>query len=387
MDVAISPVFIKTIKSTKKITVSEGGTRSGKTYAILQVIIFYWCKNYTGLTITIARKSYNVLKTTAMRDFMEIMQAAGLWDRRKWNATDHTYNLNGNLIEFVGMDNADKKRGAKRDILYLNEATEFFLEDWRQFIIRTKRKVYIDYNPSEEFHWLYDEIHPREDCDIIHSTYLDNYAFLPPEQIEEIEYYRKVDPDFWRVYGLGLRAVKSERVYTQFDYFQSWGDLNDVPAFYYGLDFGYNNPTALILCGITDKANYWEEKFYKTGLSTSEMISAVKQFTDIRNFPVYCDSARPDLIDDLCAAGVNAFPAEKAVFEGIQHVKSKKLYICASSENLIREIKFYSFKRVLEGGKEVISDEPVKINDHLVDAGRYGTYTPHKDSYSNWAVV
>ena len=200
LEIGIGPTFIKNYNSVKKITVDQGSARSGKTYAIIQLLVFYWCKNFTGLKITIARKEFSSLKTTAMLDFFDILNSAGLYRKANWNATDHIYMLNGNRIEFVGMDKADKKRGAKRDILFLNEVTEFKIDDWRQFIIRTgsnilpQTRIYMDYNPSEEFHWIYDEILARDDKGIllrddveyIQTTYLDN-PFLPQDTVDQIE--------------------------------------------------------------------------------------------------------------------------------------------------------------------------------------------------------
>ena len=157
-------VFKHLNASNKRITIEQGGTRSGKTYNILIWLIFDYCANNKGKIVTVARKTFPALRTSAMRDFFEILRTYNIYSEEYHNKSNSEYYLNGNLVEFISLDQPTKVRGRKRDLLYVNEANELFWEDWQQLVFRTKEKIIIDYNPSDEFHWIYDKVKTREDA-------------------------------------------------------------------------------------------------------------------------------------------------------------------------------------------------------------------------------
>jgi phage terminase large subunit len=167
-------VFEHLHTSDKKIIVEQGGTRSGKTYNIVSWIIFDYCTQHSGKTITICRKTFPSLRATVMRDFLEILKAHDLYNEASHNKSSSEYKLFGNLVEFISLDMPVKVRGRKRDLLYCNEANELFFEDFQQLLLRTDGRVILDYNPSDEFHWIYDKVLTRDDCDFYKTTYLDN---------------------------------------------------------------------------------------------------------------------------------------------------------------------------------------------------------------------
>ena len=166
LNIEVSPVFVRNIQSTKRIRCNQGGTRSSKTYSILQVLIVEALQE-TGKVITICRKTFSSLKGTAMRDFFEILKNADLYSEKNHNKSDSLYELNGNLFEFVGLDQPQKKRGAKRDKLFINEANDLTYEDWTQLRLRTKGVIYIDYNPSDEFHWIYEKVNQDRTANLL----------------------------------------------------------------------------------------------------------------------------------------------------------------------------------------------------------------------------
>ncbi len=176
MEVKYNPnlLFIEHNIKTTRVLVLQGGTRSwlGKTYSALQWII-RTCHKHQGMTISIVRKTLPALKSSALRDFIEILQSLGLYNENNHNKTEGTYLLNNNLIEFFSVDDASKIRGRKRDILFANEANELELEDWRQLLLRTTGKVIIDYNPSDFEHWIYEQVIPRDDAKLLITTYKD----------------------------------------------------------------------------------------------------------------------------------------------------------------------------------------------------------------------
>ena len=174
LKIKTSIVYKHLVNSKKKIIVEQGGTRSGKTYNILLWIIFEYCVLNTKKIITICRRAYPSLRATVLRDFLEILNKHNMYSELFHNKSNSEYNLFGNLIEFIALDQSQKIRGRKRDLLFVNEANELYYEDWQQLIFRTQERIVIDFNPSDEYHWIYDKVIPRADCDFYKTTYLDN---------------------------------------------------------------------------------------------------------------------------------------------------------------------------------------------------------------------
>jgi phage terminase large subunit len=223
------------------VQVHQGGTRSGKTYSILQSLVELCYQNEnSGAVITIARKTFPALRATAMRDFFSILEREDVYTPDLHNKSEANYVLFGNLVEFISVDQPQKVRGRKREILFVNEANELSLEDWRQLLLRTTGKVIIDFNPSDEYHWIYEEVIPRTDASFFRTTYKDN-PYLDKATVAEIERLKDADPNYWRIYGLGERGVNQAAVFT-------W-EVGEIAGkrIGTGLDFGFtNDPTAVI---------------------------------------------------------------------------------------------------------------------------------------------
>lgn len=354
--------------STKRISVFQGGTRSAKTYNILIWIIIYLCQTQ-GKIVTICRETLPSLRGTAMRDFFEILESIGLYDVKSHNKTNNEYTLNKNLVEFISIDESQKIRGRKRNILFINEANEINKEAWLQLAFRTTDKIILDYNPSDEISFIYDDIIPRDDCDFYKSTYLDN-PFLPQDLIQEIERLRDTDPNYWTIYGLGERGQRLEKVY------HNWETCKEFPTNFidtiYGLDFGFNHPMALIEVGYRDEGIYLREKYYKSNTITKDLIKEMTILIPNKNSYIYADHAEPDRIREIQLAGWNVYKAKKDVQDGIDVVKSKKLFVDINSVGLIKEFKMYKWKQDKDGR---VLDEPIKLYDDLMDAMRYAIYT------------
>jgi phage terminase large subunit len=101
-------VFKHLLHSDKKITIEQGGTRSGKTYNILLFIIFKYCLENIGKTITVCRKTFPAVRSSVMRDFLDILKAHSFYSEEAHNKSNHEYKLNGNLIEFISLDQPQK---------------------------------------------------------------------------------------------------------------------------------------------------------------------------------------------------------------------------------------------------------------------------------------
>lgn len=358
----------------------QGGTRSGKTYNILLWFVLLLLTQ-EGKTLTICRSSLNTIKGSVLRDFIEILNMLGIYDVKNHNKTDQTYWIGSNLVEFVSTDQPQKIRGRKRNYLFVNEANEIKRDSWLQLLFRTTEKIVIDYNPSDEFHWIYDDVLTRDDCDFFLTTYLDN-PFIPLDIINEIERLKEADQTYWRVYGLGERGVSADTIYTHWRIHKGFPPAGSTR--YYGLDFGYNNPMALIQINEHDGIDYLKEMIYQTKMNTQELIDEMKILGVSRNDEIYADPARPDMIADIKKAGFNIFPANNEVFDGIQKLKSCPVRICEGSPNIHKEAKFYKWK-VDKNGKKL--DEPVKFNDHAMDAWRYGKFSRSMKRKANWGVL
>jgi len=369
-------------QSQARVQVHQGGTRSGKTYSIIKVLIEYCYFNANAnQVITICRKTYPSLRGSSMRDFINILLEEGIYSEANHNKSEGTYKLYGNLIEFISIDQPQKVRGRKRDILFINEANEITLEDWRQLILRTRNKVIIDYNPSEEYHWIYDQVLTRADVDFFKTTYLDN-PYLDKNTIAEIERLKKVDANFWRVYGLGERGASQATIFTH------WKEIDKIPEgwklFNIGLDFGYTNDPTAIVAIYTDGEGYLMDQLaYSTGLLNSDIARILEGY----NVPVVADSAEPKSIAEIHTKGINIHPCQKgpdSVRSGIQFLKSVPLYITSSSMNGIKELRNYKYQEDKNGK---VTNQPVDAFNHFIDAARYAiTWKQLRPNYAKYAV-
>lgn len=364
----------------KKVIVNEGGTGSSKTYSILQFLITL-CFERTGLQIDIIRETLPALRKSVLIDFKMILSVYGLWNENDFNKTEGIYSFRGNQFWFYSCEDGQKIRGRRRDIVYLNEANEISYDTYLQIILRTNEKMFLDYNPSEEEHWIYDTVVSREDCAFIHSTYLDN-PFLQQSVKEEIERLETDDPEYWKIYGLGLRGKRTGLIYPNYEIVPEFPDCEDV---LYGLDFGFNDPKVVVKLGRIGQDIYIDELLYKRGMIREDFVKELKALIpeDQRTKEQYADSADPESIEVIYRAGFNIHPADKekdSVMFGIETVRGYRLHITARSINVLKDFKNYKWK-VDKNGKTL--DEPIHAFSHAPDAVRYPVYTHWGKEYRN----
>ena len=374
-------VYEHLLDSDKRITVEQGGTRSGKTYNILLWIITSFSPNKKGKVVTICRKSFPSLRASVMRDFFEILRGMGMYREDYHNKSSNEYWLNGNLIEFISLDQPQKIRGRKRDVLYLNEANELFFEDWQQLIFRTKGKVILDYNPSDAFHWIYERIIPREDCDFYQTTYKDN-PFLEDAIVSEIERLRYTDEDYWRIYGLGERGSSRATIF-QYTTGEQQGNLVA-----YGLDFGFtNDPTSLVKVTKQGDSLHFKEMIHSTGLTNPDISDKLASLGLTRRDEIWADSAEPKSIEELHRMGWNVKPTAKgkdSIMAGIDILKRHKLVVTSDSPNVIKELQNYKWQEDKNGN---LLNRPVDKYNHAIDAIRYATFNRlSRPNYGRYAV-
>lgn len=369
--------FYQTVNSDKRIIVHQGGSRSGKTYAICQYLIYLLTTRKKKLIITIARKTLPALKGSVFRDFMEIAEKVGISYFAEINKADLTFKYKNHLVEFISLDNEMKVRGRKRTHCFLNEANEFYLEDFNQLSLRTTEKMILDFNPSDVLHWIYSDICTRDDCDTFITTFEDN-AFLDPEIKKEILRMKEKDADRWRVYGLGERATFKEG--QIFDNWQ-WIDYKEFLdkehcEVAYGLDFGFSNdPTTIVEVRRKNDRLYVHELLFRKGLTNQDIFEEIKKL-GLEEEIIICDSAEPKSIEELRRLGAYCKPSQKgkgSVLNGIQVIKEYSVYASKQSKNLLQEYQYY----IWDSNRDGKSINKIKQNgmDHLMDALRYGVTT------------
>ena len=369
LSISHTPVFTKNFDALRndklRFIINQGGSRSSKTYSIAQMLIVY-CLTTPNKMVSIIRKTFPTLRGTVMRDFFEVMRDLGLYDEKKHHKTEQIYNFdNGSQVEFFGADNSQKLRGRKRDILWINESNEINFEEYTQLNMRTTEKIIFDFNPSDNFHFLYDLI-SRPEAILIHSTYKDN-PFLGESQVKEIENLIMYDESYYKIYALGEKGTGKTTIYTHYKHYEH---LPEIKETYYGLDFGFNHPTALIEVNVIENTCYVREIIYKERLTSADLINLMDELEISKKKEIACDYARPEIIEDLRRRGYNAKNAIKEVKDGIDSVKSSALFIHKESINLLKELSAYKWK--VNG--DMVLDEPVKIYDDAVDAMRYAIH-------------
>lgn len=365
--------------SSARFRVHQGGTRSGKTFAVCQYIAYLLITEKTPLTISVIRKTLPALRGSVMRDLIQVLEEFEIYYKATHNKAENTIQYNGHLLEFLSVDEPQKIRGRKRNIAFLNEANELTVEDFRQINMRTEDFVIIDFNPSDPVHWIYEDIIPRDDCDTWITTYQDN-LFLDEKLVFEIERMKERDPDYWRVYGEGQRAVYSKRqIFSNWNFDLSYNDFPDFENVSLGIDFGFtNDPTAICLVAKQKDKLYVHELMYNTGKTNQDIANFLKA-KNLNNTLSFADSAEPKSIMELRQMGCLVKEAKKgqgSVNAGISLLKEYDVYVSKESTNFQKEYHNYYWHEMKDG---TIINKPMDRFNHLMDALRYSVYS----QYSN----
>ena len=369
MEIESNVVYEHLLDSEKKIIVEQGGTRSGKTYNILLWIIFSYCTNHRNKIITICRKTFPSLRATVMRDFFEILKKYSMYSEVLHNKSSSEYMLYNNLVEFISLDQPTKVRGRKRDLLFINESSELNFEDWQQLIFRTNGRIILDYNPSDEYSWIYDKVLSREDVDFFITTYKDN-LFLDKTIVKEIERLRETDMQYWQIYGLGQKAISKSIIFT----YSESEVPEDATLISHGIDYGYtNDSTALVAVYKKDYSLYIKELLYRTMMTSQDIHKEFKNLK-LEGRVIYAESSEPRLNDFLRRSGWNIRPTLKgkdSIVAGIDLLKRYKLFVTPDSKNLIHELRNYKWSK---DKTEKLTNIPIDKNNDLLDALRYATF-------------
>ena len=361
---------IKKIRAlTKRKKVIQGGTSAGKTFGILPILIDKAART-PMLEISVVSESIPHLRRGAMKDFLKIMKLTNRYVDAHWNRSLLTYTFaNGSYIEFFSADMDDKLRGARRNILYVNEANNVTFEAYLQLSIRTNKEIYIDFNPTQEF-WAHTEVVPQEDADFLILNYKDNEA-LDENIVKEIESAKEKAKtssyweNWWKVYGLGQIGSLQGAV------FNNWKQIDKIPEeaklIGIGLDFGYtNDPTAIVEVYNWNGQRIINELCYRSGMLNTDIVKILPS-----NVPIYADSSEPKSIEEIRRFGKTIRGVTKgkdSINYGIQVMQSQEYLVTSNSTNLIKELRGYIWDTDKSGTK---LNKPIDYNNHGLDALRY----------------
>ncbi|HQK35171.1 MAG TPA: PBSX family phage terminase large subunit [Spirochaetales bacterium] len=357
-----------------KEVVVYGGAGSGKSYTVAQFLIIDKLLSQRNKYLLIARKYNPSLRLTSYRLVLDVLNKLNVPYLE--HKVEQTIELpRRNVIFFRGIDEPEKIKSAEFNYIWMEEATEFEYNDYLQLKLRlrrateTKNQMFLTYNSLDG--WTKKQFYDRVDSDVevLHTWYVDN-PFLDEEYIQTLEKLIEQDEAFYRIYALGEYAEIKNKIYSNYTI------TNEVPTAFdeiiYGLDFGYNNPTACLRIGLKDGNIYILDELYERYKTNQELIEMLRDFITEQTAPVYCDSAEPQRIQELIQAGYYAMPSDKSVKDGIDFIKRHKIYISENCTNTIKEIESYKWREDKEGN---LLEEPVKFMDHTMDALRYAVYT------------
>ncbi len=355
----------------KRVRIVQGGTSSSKTFTILPLLIQY-AMDTPNSEISVVAESIPHLKRGALKDFLKIMQWTDNFNSNNFNKSNLTYKFtNGSYIEFFSADQPDKLRGARRDVLFINECNNITFESYQQLSIRTKKFIYLDYNPTNEF-WVHTDLINDSNSDFIILTYKDNEALDPAivKEIEKAQEKAKTSAyweNWWNVYGLGQLGTLEGVIFENYELIDTIP--TEAKLIGYGLDFGYSNdPSALIEVHEYDGKIICNEVIYSTSLLNSDIINLMSHD---KRLPIWADSAEPKSIEEIRRAGYNIKPVVKgadSINFGISVLQQKQMLITKSSVNLIKELRSYSWD-VDKTGKKL--NKPIDSMNHAIDALRY----------------
>ncbi|ASU33149.1 PBSX family phage terminase large subunit [Mucilaginibacter xinganensis] len=365
-----SVLFSKNYYTDKHVAVNQGGTSSGKTVAILQVLFSLACQT-EGLVITVVGQDIPNLKSGALRDALNIFYG---WPElqlmvKSYNRTDRIFEFyNGTIVEFKSYENAQDAKSGKRDYLFVNEANGISFDVYTELALRTRLKIFIDYNPNSAF-WVHDRLIGNPGIQLIISDHRHN-PFLSSQTKEKIEALQQQDPEQWRVYARGLTGKITGLI------FNNWFICEEIPAeaklVAAGLDFGFTNDETGFLMVYKQNGQLWvDEVIYETGLTNTDISARLNAAGISRHVDIIADSAEPKSIEELRRLGWKITGAKKgadSVNNSIDILKRYPINVTRQSVNLRNELGRYKW-RTDRTGRTL--NEPVDSWNHLIDPLRY----------------
>jgi phage terminase large subunit len=373
-------IFLKNFESKTSIVLNEGGARSSKSHSMCQLFI-YKMLNEKNKSFLITRKTLPALRITAYKMFFDILMKMNLYDVKHHNKTQRTYTYNSNYFLFTSLDHPVKIQSTEFNYIWMEEAEEFTFDDF--VVLKTRlsspsedgkrNQMFLTYNPKNESSYINKKVRFFEDVTLIKSTYKSN-PFISEDYIKIIESLKDQDNKLYQIYALGEYACIEGQIFIHIRSANHYPSAFD--EVFYGLDFGYNNPSCLVKIGVKDEVFYLTELFYLQKLTTLDIINLLAKHKVEHYEEIYADPSSPEKINEIQSQGFNIIPADNNVLDGINFLKSQKIYTRKSNTNINNEINEYVWRKDKNGN---YIDIPVKYNDHSMDAIRYAIYSHCKN--------
>ena len=386
--ITCTTVFEKNYNNPSPIVVNVGGVRSSKSYSIAQCINAY-ALEFPGLAIGICRKVASTLTSSVVRPFIEVSNTFDNWSEGNFNKSERYYiydhgdgNPKKSTIQFFGLDDVEKIKSTKFNLIWMEEATGFSFEDFSFLQTRLsaekpegwkRNQIILSLNPSDAKGWIRTKLLPQENVCLIESTYKDN-PFLDDDYIRNIEALKENNPRMYKMLVLNQWGVSEGRVFDKWELYDDTTAPKSFDQVIYGLDFGWNHATALIECSFKDNAVYLKEVIYKNHINNGELIALMDAAGVNKDLTMIADSAEPDRIDEIFAKGYQRIEGIKKieVVKTISILQNYKIYIHKDSKNLQSEFDEYEWKKNL-AGQYLDKLEPDKQHDDGIAAVRYAT--------------
>lgn len=363
-------LFDLNLDSKARVVVNQGGTSSGKTYSIMQVLFFLAIEDAGSITTVVGQDIPN-LKVGAYRDAKTILAGS-----EQLQVAFPVVNegeriircVNGSLIEFKSYADAQDAKSGKRDYLFVNEANGIPYEVYWQLAIRTRKKIFIDYNPSARF-WAHDEVIGRSGVELLISDHRINDTLTEEEhdRIEGIE-----DPELWKVYARGLTGKIAGLVLTNWDICDQLPPRDEWKMSAYGLDFGFTNDPSAMEHVVQAHGDLWiDEHLYSTGLTNPDIAQRAKVSGLTSSDQIIADCAEPKSIRELQATGLWVTPSPKgqdSIVSGLDILRRYRLHVTRRSQGIIANLRSYQWGKDRDGN---LTNKPEDRNNHGIDAIRY----------------
>lgn len=366
----VSDLFMANKEAMERTVVNQGGTSSGKTYSIMQ-LLFEMAMNEGEMIVTIVGQDVPNLKKGAYRDAKTILNRSAVL--QMWfpyvNESERVIRcVNGSVLEFTSFKDEQDAKSGKRDVLFINECDGIPYEIYWQLDLRTRKKVFLDYNPSAKF-WVHEKVIGKNGVRLIISDHRCN-PFISAEEhckIESIE-----DEELWKVYARGKTGKLKGLIFPDYRIVDKMPDVRECKGNWYGLDFGFtNDPTSLENVRLAHGELWIDELLYESGYDNPMIARLMKSNGIGKHDVVIADCAEPKSIAEVNAHGFRVEPSVKggdSVINGLQIMKRYRLNITRRSIGILKELKRYKWK--VDKNGEMLN-VPIDVWNHGIDAVRY----------------
>lgn len=380
--IGYTSIFERNRASRAKVIINVGGARSGKSHAIAQLLIEKLVTE-EGKVIGICRKTFPALRMTTLKMFFDLLKEYGIYREERHNKSFNTYTHGTNIVQFFGLDEAEKIKSAEFHYVWMEEGNEFSYEDYTALKLRLsgkitvkegtqlgKNHIYISMNPVDAHNWIATKAIYESDAEVIKSTYQDN-PYLSQDYVDLLLDLINQDENAYRVYVLGEWGLLEGKIYSNYKVIPELPVMTGA-KWAYGLDFGLVAPSAIVKVYLLNDKFYVEERLWQAGMTNSDIIEFLSHE---ERGDIHADPSAKQMIAEIQRAGYNAFESIKDVKAGIDLCQRQTIFVPQSSAHLITELQNYHWKKDRDAiGEEVFLPEPVKYNDHCVDAMRYAIW-------------